>query len=163
MHKTSIVFVEGYEFALRPADRCPDCEPRRFSNDELTILSVLRAVKRDFALMERVRSILGRFMLSVGYLEDDAVLQQIAHSLRAGQLHICKVIEEPRVRIGTQPGAAPQPQAPLAQSSSSHSSQPEPATFPEDHSPASQAQALQNAAQSGVPFCEVCQKAGSAA
>jgi hypothetical protein len=40
---------------------------------------------------------------------------------------------------------------------------PEPATFDPDHHIAAQVQSLQNAAQAGVPFCEVCEKAAAAA
>lgn len=103
-------------------------------------------------LRERLKSSSG---MDYSHLHNHIFLAEIENALRTNRLipvyHAVSGHAEP-----TEAMAAPPPSA--AQQASPDREDPESATFGLDHSGASQAATLQNAARDGVPFCEVCQR-----
>jgi hypothetical protein len=103
-------------------------------------------------LRERLKTASG---MDYGHLHPAIFLAEIENVLRNGRLipvyHAVSGHSE-----ATEAAAPPPPMA--SQPSSPDRDDPEPGTFDPAHSGSSQAATLANAAQDGVPFCEVCQK-----
>jgi len=119
---------------------------------------MLFAVKGDPRSMTNLRGLLLRFRDRVSQFDDHEVVKQVADLLAGGRLHICGQ-EERRVRTGgrqAETEARPEPPSEPVRSAPP----PDPSTFDDDHLAGAQADALQSAAESGVPFCEVCQREG---
>jgi len=90
-------------------------------------------------------------------LEDLGFLKQIQRLLLAGDL--IPIYHRPTGHVDSVPGSQPVATPQAQRSSPDREQTQDTATFDTDHPAVAQAGALINAAQNGVPFCEVCAKA----
>lgn len=138
---------------------------------EMAIISL----KRDAAAVSVLRNLAFRDGVGAGVsLTNDAVLKWVASQLASGRLRMCQTLignmaalaGDPATTSGTN-SAPPATQAerpfPLADRSSKTQKSSAPvadqSSFPGEVQLAALAQALAEASQSGVPFCEECMKA----
>jgi hypothetical protein len=90
------------------------------------------------------------------YLKQSDFIEQLERVLQSGLL--IPIYHRPAGVIDSIPGTAPA--APTPQRSTSDREQaPEPSTFSSDYEPWAQGNALTDAAEDGVPFCEMCARA----
>jgi len=153
------LFPGGVGERIRHGSRCPECHPLRFNATAESIHRALFALKGDPRAMTRLRGLLLRFRDRVRLFDDHEVVKQAADLLACGRLHICGR-EERRVRTGGRQAEEPRSQPESAPAPVRGAPPPDPATFDDDHLAGAQADALQSAAELGVPFCEVCAREG---
>lgn len=138
---------------------------------ELAIISL----KRDPAAISMLRTAALRDGLGSGVaFTNDALLKWVASQLASGRLRVCQTsvnktaatTGDPATNSGANsapPGAQPPKAFPLADRSSKTTKSSGPAadqsSFPSDVQLTALAQALAEASQAGVPFCEECMKA----
>jgi hypothetical protein len=127
---------------------------RRFRNDRL-IMSELRATLSAAGVNGQRSS------------DDNHVLEEVAARLSSGEFYVCAESSYPfhTAAVDVTPADAPDtvvepppPAAPAPAPKPAPETEPEP-TLPQDADPAAIAQALQQAAQTGTPFCAECEKA----
>jgi diadenosine tetraphosphatase ApaH/serine/threonine PP2A family protein phosphatase len=146
-------------------------------------LEWLRQHQNDRAFLEELRATLIRCGLVYLPLDDSRrILEEVARRLSTGELHLCGEFFDPFYSPGAVPAPAeeqpiPARAAPVAPPPAAPPPAPAPAPAPAQQTTASTspaavssttdaaatAQALKDAAQSGIPFCEECEKAKQAA
>jgi hypothetical protein len=122
----------------------------------------LAGFKADPVAMAGLRRLLAErdWLHTPARMSDDDVLKAVAALLSRGEL-VAGVEWKPRVAAPVQPGAASAAASP-APSREPAADEPEPNTFEASHDGAAQAAALIAAAETGVPFCEECERAARA-
>jgi len=163
------------------AEECRACPRQPLYAHQTVAESWLASCSTDPGGMAALRSWLPAHGFGVGAQMSDAnVIRFVAHQIATGRVRVCRVVRD-RIQLpqgdpaqtsgsttATAAKAFPVADRPQQQQSTAPPSQPssnQPASdqsFPNDVALTALAQALQNAAQSGVPFCEECMKAAAA-
>jgi hypothetical protein len=127
----------------------PPAGGNKSQNDKDEQEAHTRAVEN---LRERLKTSSGA---DYAHLHEALFLAEIENAFRSGRL--IPVYHPVSGHSETTEAAAPPPPVASLQSTPDRDD-PEPVTFDPEHSGSTQAANLSNAAQNGVPFCEVCQK-----
>lgn len=130
--------------------------------DSAHAMQFLAGFKADPVAMAGLRHLLAErdWLHTPSRMNDDDVLKAVAALLARGEL-VAGLEWKPRVSAPVEPGAADAPASP-APSREPAAGEPEPNTFGASHDGAAQAAALIAAAETGVPFCEECERAAQA-
>lgn len=126
-----------------------------------TALNFLGAYRNDAAAISTLRQLMlhGQTGSSAGRLSVDELLQNIARQMVSGQLIVAvPAVRTDVARLNVDPEPAPAPAKPMAKVKDAPE---DPPTFEPSHDAAAQAAVLVAAAQSGVPFCEECERQAS--
>jgi hypothetical protein len=144
--------------------------PNPYRNSPDLALAWLTQFQSNSIIMQEFRDLLGP-SLNGSYSSPDPqiVLKQIAEKLSTGEIQACAQPCGPVISnvMGSITEETEEDIAPLVKSKPAPAPDPEPAPEPEstlspDCDPAATAQALKDAAEEGVPFCEECAKAAAA-
>ena len=139
----------GYEWFLDWTNDAGVVTPERAK----ALASQLRRSSEACAAMRRILAP----RIDAAHLDDKALVRTMLKLVENGSLILTwhsRRLYAPHVPEAEIPIEAP---APVSQRAEVE--QEEPDGFPEDHDQAAQAQALQQAARTGAPFCEECEKA----
>ena len=126
--------------------------------------ALLRGVRTQGPALAALRRLLARHPAgSLWRLTDDAVLKLLEQRLSDGRILLYEWVPE-RGGGSSEPEVAIGPAFPLEERrvSAPAPPPPDPAVFPDDAELAAIADGLKKASESGVPFCEECQKAAAA-
>ncbi len=141
--------------------RCSRCEASGRRSVPIGLL-------REEPIVRRLRDVLLEFTWPVDRLTDHQVVEHVARLLGSGRLHVCRNPREKREYAGgsaqeAESVAAVYSPAPRRQAFSAPAARLEDApTLSDSLDGPAQARVLQEAAESGVPFCEECQRAFAA-
>ena len=153
-----------YDWEVRPAHTAlTGREYKAFPNREWT-LALLRRYRADASRMERFRRLLTKAgYLPVHALHGDALLRLLAVEIARGRFRLVREIHTP-IPLSVAPVSQSAEQwAPPVRAAVAREQTVEPQTFSNDLEVAAMADALKEAAESGVPFCEECERAKRAA
>lgn len=190
MHITLTLETVGETLHIHSfADRCPNCVDATIAfADEWSASRFLQRHRHDAACMARLRAALAADVVGLDRLTDDDVIAAGAWRLGRGAWKVSRHAQRQSTGGGgggggggsasaagssapAAPGRSPTPAAartasPAAAATSAAVAAP--AEWPEAADQIAQAQTLERAAQSGAPFCEICEqrrreRAGAAA
>lgn len=139
----------GYEWFLDWTNDAGVVTPERAK----ALASQLRRSSEACSAMRRILAP----RIDAAHLDDKAVVRTMLKLVENGSLILTwhsRRLYAPHVPEAEVPAEAPEPVAQRAEVE-----QEEPEGFPESHDQAAQAQALLQAARTGAPFCEECEKA----
>jgi hypothetical protein len=149
-----------YDWEVRPAHTAvTGLEYKAFPNREWT-LALLRRYRANASRIDRFRHLLTEAgYLPVHALHGDALAAEIAR----GRFWLVREIHTP-IPLSVAPVSQSAEQwAPPVRAAIAREQTAEPQTFSNDLEVAAMADALKEAAKSGVPFCEECERAKRAA
>ena len=133
--------------------------------DRDSAVRFLRGLAADPVVVQQLRSFLGRTHMNLHVLSDHQIIDMMAATIVDKNLKLLRLASATRstARRSRLPEAAEvtipaQQQQVAPASSSAATSAPPPANDVADVDQDAQAQALEEAAKDGVPFCEECEK-----
>lgn len=192
MHITLTLETVGETLHIHSfADRCPNCVDATIAfADEWSASRFLQRHRHDAACMARLRAALAADVVGLDRLTDDDVIAAGAWRLGRGAWKVSRHAQRQSTGGGgggggggaasaagssaaasAAPGRSPTPAAARTASPAAAmagAAVAAPAEWPEAADQIAQAQTLERAAQSGAPFCEICEqrrreRAGAAA
>lgn len=129
------------------------------SSNHASMVSFLNGFRSDAAAMAALRRVASSGG-TLSYVDDDAVIRQVAAMISSGKLVIARDVVVTGISLPAEtPAPVERPAAAPPKKETSREAADDGPTFRSGHDGASQAASLRAASESGVPFCEECERA----